>query len=295
MFNTNVNTRIVGLFGRPLGHSLSPLMQNTAFEICGLDFVYIPIELEEQNLERAIRNMPVFNFAGANVTIPYKTEALNHTDELDELAKAIGAVNTLVVQKDGRIKGYNTDGTGFLRSLKSEKGINPAKTSFLLIGSGGAARGLAVTLAFDGAEHIYIANRTYEKAKALAQEINAKVRQCAEALPLEDYELKKAAERCTVLINTTSIGMYPDVDKMPVPEALLRPGLLVCDVVYNPIKTQLLLTAEKLGCDVLTGVGMLVNQGAEGFRLWTGKEPPVEAMYEVVAKKLMASVNTGEA
>ncbi|WP_422443924.1 shikimate dehydrogenase [Thermoanaerobacterium sp. DL9XJH110] len=281
----SANTKIVGLFGNPLGHTLSPLMQNTAFEICGIDFIYVPFQIKPEDLERAVRNMPVYNFCGANVTMPYKTEVIKYIDEIDELAKAIGAVNTLVV-RDNKIIGYNTDGPGFIRSLRNERGIDPRNASFLIIGAGGAARGLAVTLAFEGAKHIFITNRTFEKAEALTRDVNNILNGVAEALPLESHELSRAAESCQVIINTTSVGMYPNTEEMPVAETILRPDLLVCDVIYNPLKTRLLNTAEKKGCSILTGVGMLVNQGAEAFRLWTGLKPPLGSMFEVVNRNL---------
>jgi shikimate dehydrogenase len=284
MINTTVNTKIVGLFGNPLGHSLSPIMQNTAFSLCGIEYIYIPFQVEPGYLEKAIKAMMIFNFAGANITIPYKTEVIKYIDEIDEMAKAIGAVNTLVV-KNKKIIGYNTDGMGFTQSLKN-KGFNPKGKIFLLIGAGGAARGLAFTLAFEGAAHIFIANRTFEKADILAQDVNRVLGSCATALSLEEAVLRDAAKKSQVLINTTSIGMYPDTEYMPISDEVLRPELLVCDIVYNPVKTKLLQTAESIGCPILEGYGMLVNQGAEAFRLWTGKEPPIDAMTRVVLDKL---------
>ena len=277
----HVDTKLVGLLGNPLGHSFSPAMQNNAFEIRGLNYFYLPIEVTPNDLADVVRGISKMNFAGYNVTIPHKIRIMALLDHVDELAKNIGAVN-VVTQKNGISTGYNTDGEGFIRSLEAETGISVPGRRFFIIGCGGAARAIAITLAFRGAERIFICNRTEQKARNLVAAINAGVRPCGEAVRVDSSEIQAGIGQAEVLINTTSIGMHPDEDRLPIAAELIPEGLIVSDIVYNPVKTKLLQVAEKRGCKIVNGLGMLVYQGAEAFKLWTGKEPPVEAMFRVV-------------
>lgn len=282
-----VTTKLVILLGNPLGHSISPAMHNRVFEKLDLDYCYMPVEVSPENLAAVFTGLTRMNVAGFNVTIPHKIRIMEYLNELDPLAETIGAVNTICID-DGRTIGYNTDGEGFIRSLEEEAKISVRDKRFFLLGGGGAIRAIAMTLAFKGAERIIICNRTALKAHQLAAEINDRIRHCAEAVdPVFDRQAE-ALERCDVLVNGTSIGMHPHSDELPIDESLLTGRLVVADIVYNPLMTRLLRTAEDRGCTIARGLGMLIYQGAAGFKLWTGIDPLVGEMSEV-AYRLMGS------
>ncbi|MBW2683861.1 MAG: shikimate dehydrogenase, partial [Deltaproteobacteria bacterium] len=225
------------------------------------------------------------NVGGFNVTIPHKINIISHLDELDPLARAIGAVNTIRI-KDGKTKGYNTDGEGFVRSLEEKTGISVQGERFFILGCGGAVRAISMTLASKGAGKIYLCNRTLSTAKRLAEEINEKVSDCAQAIEQTPETIKPFLQGCDVLINGTQLGMHPNVDKSPIDKSLLRKDLIVSDIVYNPLMTKLLKDAQEQGCTVVDGLGMLIYQGAAAFQIWTGVEPLIEDMSEV-AYRLM--------
>lgn len=285
MINTNVDTKLLGLFGNPLSFTMSPLMHNTSFQQMGLNYIYIPFEAKKEDFYNTIKSMRYFNFAGGNVTSPFKTEVINYLDEIDPKAKIIGAVNVISLN-DGVLKGFNTDGEGFVESLKYEKNIEPKGSKFIILGCGGAARAIIMTLAFHQAERIYIANRTLNKAIDLAEEVN-KIRNCAAPIELNNYEVERYINDVDVIINTTKVGMYPDIDKMPVEVNAINKKLVACDIIYNPIHTKFLKSMQARGVDVMTGVGMLVNQGVESFRIWTGKMPPRDQLYNLINNKLI--------
>lgn len=276
-----VTTKMVILLGNPLGHSLSPAMHNHVFKKLGMDYCYIPVEVNEENLEKVFSGLSRMNVVGFNVTIPHKIRIMRYLDELDPLAATIGAVNTICI-KDGKTKGYNTDGEGFVRSLKEETQISPEGKRFFLLGSGGAARAIAMTLAFQGADKIIICNRTPSKAQDLAFEINEKIRNCAEVAVHTATSQAEFLSRCDVLINSTNLGMHPKEDFLPIDESLLMPHLIVADIVYNPLTTRLLKSAKAKGCAIVPGLGMLIYQGAAAFKLWTGVEPIISEMSDVV-------------
>jgi shikimate dehydrogenase len=276
-----VTTKMIILLGNPLGHSVSPAMHNHVFEKLGMDYCYIPVEVNEENLEKVFLGLTRMNVVGFNVTIPHKIRIMQYLDELDPLAATIGAVNTICV-KDGKTKGYNTDGEGFIRSLKEETQISPKGKRFFLLGCGGAARAIAMTLAFQEADKIIICNRTSEKAQALAFEINEKIRDCAEVAEHTATSQAEFLSNCDVLINSTNLGMHPKEDVLPIDESLLMPHLTVADIVYNPLTTRLLKSAKAKGCAVVPGLGMLIYQGAAAFKLWTGVEPIISEMSDVV-------------
>lgn len=275
-----VSTKLVILLGNPLGHSISPPMHNRVFETLGMDYCYMPVEVNENNLKKVFSGLVRMNVAGFNVTIPHKIGIMELLDELDPLAATIGAVNTICV-KDGKTKGYNTDGEGFIRSLEEETKISTRGKRLFLLGCGGAARAIAMTLAFDGAEKVIICNRTVAKAQALASEINEKIRTCAEVVEQTSKSQAQALETCDVLINCTSLGMHPREDVLPIDESLLLPHLIVADIVYNPLMTRFLKSAEEKGCTVVPGLGMLIYQGAAAFKLWTGIEPTISEMSDL--------------
>ncbi len=282
-----VTTKLVILLGDPLGHSVSPAMHNQVFERLGLDYCYMPVEVTEKNLAKVFSGLTQMNVAGFNVTIPHKINIIKYLDEIDPLAATIGAVNTIIV-KDGKTTGYNTDGEGFIRSFTQQTNTTVQNKRFFLLGCGGAARAIAMTLGFHGAEKIYLYNRTATKASELADEINRKICPCAEPVGQSPENLRKAIAGSDVLINCTSLGMHPHRDLLPIDEPLIVPHLIVADIVYNPLMTRLLKTAQDKGCTIVPGLGMLIYQGAAAFKLFTGIDPLIEEMTEVV-HSLMAA------
>jgi len=285
MKQMNVNTKWIGLVGNPLGHSMSPIMHNSVYPEMGLDWLYMPMEVKNDQIKDLLTGMRQMPFIGCNVTIPAKVAIMKYLDELDPLAEKIGAVNTLLFDKHRAI-GFNTDGEGFVKDLERSKGIHCKGETFLIIGAGGAARAIGMTLATRGAKKIWIANRTRKKADALAQAINDNIGPCSESVGLKDQELKKIINKTQVLINTTSVGLYPHVENLPIEASFIRPHLMVVDIIYNPMETKLLKLAANKGCETLNGVGMFVNQGAEAIQIWSGLQAPVEKMKQIVLKTL---------
>ncbi|GAW94123.1 shikimate dehydrogenase [Calderihabitans maritimus] len=284
MVTVDGKTKVVGLFGWPVEHSWSPLIHNAAFKAAGLNYVYVPFAVPPEKIAQALCSLPALNIRGINVTIPHKETVMNYLDWISPEAQMIGAVNTVVVEEDGKLKGYNTDGEGFMDSLREEAGIDPRGLTFTLLGAGGACRAVAVSLALKGARKINIANRTVSRAEAIVEIINRSTSARAQAFSLSERELTAALEESQVLVNTTPVGMYPR-DKEPplINPDLLRRTLLVCDLVYRPRETTLLREAALRGCRTLSGLGMLVAQAARSYRLWTGQEAPAEIMRETVS------------
>ncbi|WP_411504047.1 shikimate dehydrogenase [Brevibacillus centrosporus] len=274
-------TQLVGLFGHPVSHSQSPMMQNAAFSETGLSYAYAAFDVEPDNLEDAVAGIRALGLKGINVTIPHKVAIMPMLDEIDPLAKRIGAVNTVVIE-DGRLIGYNTDGMGYVRSLVEETGIELEQQIVTMVGAGGAARAVAFTLAEKGVKEIRIINRSRERATLLAESLKSIV----STRIVEQGEGKEAIADASLLINTTSIGMLPNVNEMPVPKEWLHDQLTVSDLIYNPLETRLLAEAKAIGARVHSGVGMFVNQGALAFELWTGKKAPTEAMRQIVLSQL---------
>ena len=283
----NIETKLFGLLGYPLGQSLSPLMQNTAFEELSLNNLYIPIEVSTENLEAVIKGISKMNFGGFNITKPYKIEIMKYLDEIDEYAKCIGAVNTVTI-KNGILKGYNTDGIGFLKSFEESADTKIEGKNVFILGSGGAARAISMTLALNKANKIYICNRTFETASALSAEINNQVGNLSFAVPMIYEDMEKAINDTDVLINCTSVGMLPNANETPLNKKLLNSKLIVCDAIYNPRKTQFILDAEEIGSKTLTGLSMLVYQGIAAFELWTDYKAPIQLMFDVVNMALIS-------
>jgi len=270
-------TKICALIGDPVEHTMSPPMQNTAFREKGIDFLYVPFRVRREELGRAIEGMRALNIKGLNVTIPHKVAVIRFLDELDPLAEKIGAVNT-IVNEDGALKGYNTDATGFLQALL-EGGIEPKGKNILVLGAGGASRAISLILADRGA-HLTILNRLLELdwAEELASRISQFFNREVEAQELNRDNLIRTLEKTNILVNATSVGMTPDIEQTPVDSDLLKPEITVFDIVYNPIKTRLLREAEAAGAKTISGVEMLVWQGALAFEKWTGLKAPVDLM-----------------
>ena len=275
-------TRVVGIIGDPIEHSLSPRMHNAAFEYLKLDYVYVPFRVSGGMLGKAVEGVKALSLRGVNVTIPHKVSVIPLLDWVEETALDIGAVNTIVVE-NGRLKGYNTDGVGCLEALREEE-VDVSGGKVVILGAGGAARAIAYSLA-PLASELVILNRTGSKAVALAEELKEK------GWNLRGGELRRGVledelKDAVLLVNATSVGMYPNVDESPVPREVLKSNLTVFDVVYNPIETRLLRDAKSAGAKTIDGVGMLVNQGAVAFRLWTGVNPPKEVMRKAVVDGL---------
>ncbi len=278
-------TRICGIIGDPVEHSMSPAMHNAAFRELGIDYIYIPFRVKKEDLCKAIEGMRALNMKGLNVTIPHKVAVIPFLDELDPLAEKIGAVNT-IVNDDGIFKGYNTDATGFLQALL-EKEIEPEGKRIVILGAGGASRAISFILADRGA-HLVILNRLLELdwARELASRISQIFGKKVAALELNRENLARALDNADILVNATSVGMSPNVDETPVSSDLLTPDITIFDIVYNPIKTRLLREAEIKGTKIIGGVDMLVWQGVLAFEKWTGLKAPVELMRKEATKLL---------
>jgi len=269
--------KLFGVLGDPVSHSLSPAMHNAAFKALGMDCEYQAFRVTPDSLRDAIHGAFALGFGGLNLTIPLKEKALEIVKPT-ELAKKIGAVNT-VDFKNG-IMGHNTDGLGALKALEGS-GVYVKGKTVLLLGAGGAARAIAFTLATEGAI-VTIANRTAERAISLARDAGnaGKISGCG----LED--LKSLIQNSDILINSTAIGMTPKVTETIVTSEMMHRDLVVFDIVYNPLNTRLLQEARKAGARTIDGVMMLVYQGAEAFRIWTGKTPPIHVMEKAVRARL---------
>ena len=276
-------TKICGVIGDPIEHTMSPVMHNAVFKEMGMDYVYVAFQVKKEGLGEAIQGMRGLNIRGLNVTIPHKVAIIPLLDRLDHLAELIGAVNT-VVNDNGVLTGYNTDAEGFLRALL-ERGIEPRGKNVVILGAGGASRAISFILAERGSS-LVILNRTLDKAKECASRIGEVFQKEVKALEFDSENLAKALTEADILVNTTSVGMYPDTSETPVSSDLLRPGLIVVDIVYNPIKTRLLEETEAAGARTISGIDMFVWQGALAFEKWTGLKAPVKLMKEEAIKVL---------
>ena len=281
-------TGICGIIGDPIEHTMSPVMHNAAFKNKGVDYVYLAFRVKKEELGQAIGGMRALNIKGLSITIPHKVAVIQFLDELDTLADKIGAINT-IVNSNGVLKGYNTDATGFLQALL-ERGIEPKGKRVVILGAGGASRAISFILAERGSS-LVILNRTWDKAKVCADRISEIFQSEVTALKLNRENLATALSQADILVNTTSVGMNPNINETPVTSNLLKPGLIVFDIVYNPIKTRLQREAEVAGATVISGLDMLVWQGALAFEKWTGLKAPVELMREEVIKVLQRHEN----
>jgi len=273
-------TRVVGLFGYPVGHSRSPAMQNAAFQARGLDCVYVPFNVHPEQLPEAVEAIRSLGMVGVNLTIPHKQNVIELLDMVNEDARQIGSVNT-IVNVGGVLEGYSTDGQGFIRALK-EAWKSPEGRKVVVLGAGGTARATVFALIKSGAE-VAIANRTISRAEELAEAVYKNFAGLRiTAMTLESAAARYSIKNADLVVNCTSVGMFPNVDAQPIPMDYLHPKLFVYDQIYNPWETRLLAAAKRLGCGVANGAGMLVHQGAIAFELWTGQTAPVEAMWETM-------------
>ncbi|MFD0682725.1 MULTISPECIES: shikimate dehydrogenase [unclassified Paenibacillus] len=271
------HTIMYAVFGDPIRHSKSPIMLNCAFEETGLNAAYAAFHILPGQLKDAVNGIRALQFRGVNVTIPHKLEVMDYMDEIDEGARVVGAVNT-IVNDNGRLIGYNTDGIGYVRSLKEETGIDLNGKKVLMIGAGGAARGVGYALAKEGAAHIYFANRTREKADELARTMSEFTSTSGIGLD----EISNVIGEVGLVVNNTSLGMHPNEDAVPMDTSLIGEHLVVSDLVYNPIITRFLRESEARGAKIHSGLGMFIYQGAYAFEYWTGVAAPTAAMRQVV-------------
>lgn len=278
-------TKVVGVFGYPVEHSLSPAMHNAAFAALHLPFVYLPFAVAPQALGTAVGSLAALGIVGVNLTIPHKESVLPFLDEITEEARDVGAVNT-VHCVEGRLLGDNTDGYGFYAPLR-EQGVALAGKQAVVLGAGGAARSVVFRLAREGAQVVLI-NRTRERALRLAQAVEAAGLGAVQTLPCDAMpEIAQAILHAELLVQTTRVGMHPHPDQLPtIPLEALHSDLLVYDLVYNPVQTSLLQEAHRRGCRTLTGVKMLVYQGAAALQRWTGAQPPITVMEQAVLESL---------
>ncbi len=279
------STKVCALIGNPVAHSLSPAIHNRAFAELGLDFVYVAFAVED--VAGAVTGMRAFdNFRGMSVTIPHKVAIIPHLDEVAEVDRRIGSVNTVV--KDGsRLKGYGSDGPGARRALL-DGGVRLAGTRITILGSGGAARAIAFNLAEAQPAALSLLGVIEPELKTLTQDLVSKTGIKATCALLDPRTLEASLADSQVLVHCTPIGMHPKMDESVVPAALLHKDLTVMDIVYNPLKTKLLAEAEARGLKTISGVEMFVNQAVIQFELWTGKTAPREVMRNVVLAHLRA-------
>lgn len=275
------HTRLIGLLGSPVAHSISPMMHNEAFRELGLDYIYLAFDVGTEKLAAAVEGMKELNVRGFNLTMPDKNLMCTLCDKLSPAAEIIGAVNT-VVNDDGILTGYTTDGTGYMMSVK-DAGYDIIGKKMTILGAGGAGTSILVQAALDGAAEITVFNRRtpfYERAQGIIEKLTERTG-CR--IRLYDYEdeaiLRREIGESTILTNTTSLGMAPDLDACILKDnSMLRKDLIVSDVIYNPRETKLLKMAREAGCRTFNGMYMLLYQGAEAFKIWTGQEMPVEGI-----------------
>ena len=273
------HTRLGCLLGTPVSHSISPMMHNEAFRILGLDCVYLCFDTKNADLKTMVQTLKEMNVYGFNLTMPDKERILPYLDELSPAARMIGAVNT-VKNEDGRLIGHNTDGIGYMQSVK-DTGYDATTGPMTLLGAGGAASSIAIQAALDGVPVLHIVNRrgrSWDNALRLADLINENTSCKADVTDMAKGVAVKACIKDSLLLtNATSIGMAPNTDASPVQDtSCFHPDQLVSDIIYNPRRTKLLLEAQDAGCRISNGMYMLLYQGAAAFQIWTGKEMPVE-------------------
>ena len=279
--NIKGSTNIVGLIGHPVEHSFSPPMHNVAFKELGMDYAYVAFDVEPSNLKSAIEGAKSLNIKGLNVTIPHKIEVMKYLEEIDEIADLIGAVNTIDFKE---MKGYNTDGIGAVKAIEEVTSIK--NTNVVVAGAGGASRAISFYIAKYGADTLTILNRNTEKAENLANDIS----QSGLINNVKSDSITQITDYLSdtdILIDTTPVGMHPNVNDTPIAKSEdMHEDLVVFDAVYNPNETVLLNQAIKAGAAPVYGIKMLLYQGAESFKIWTGNNPPVDVMEDALKKTI---------
>ena len=274
------HTRLTALLGSPVAHSISPLMHNEAFQLLDLDYTYLCFEVNEETLPAAVDGLKACGIRGFNLTMPNKNKIVELLDELSPAARLIGAVNT-VVNDDGHLTGYNTDGVGYMQAVK-DAGYDITGKTITIMGAGGAATAICAQAALDGVEKIHIfareTSRFWDRTQKLAENINSTL-PCKAVLHenKDTAALAQAISESALLLNATSVGMAPNTEGTIIEDtSLYHPDLIVSDVIYNPRETRFLKEAKEAGCRTFNGMYMLLYQGAYAFELWTGRSMPVE-------------------
>ncbi len=286
-------TQLIGVIGYPLKHSVSPDFQQAALDYYKLDIRYEAWEVRAADLSSVINRLRQPQNLGANITVPYKETTLYLVDEVDEFASMIGAVNT-VVNRLGKLLGFNTDAYGFLKALRDDANFEPENKRVVILGAGGAARAVGFALLQGKVSSLIIANRTLAKAKRLAGSLakhaaNNKISAEIAAVSWQSSKVTKAVESCQLIVNCTSLGMWGSSyeEESPLVSNLIPKDALVYDLVYNPSETPLLRMARKAGASTIGGLPMLVYQGAASFKLWTGREAPLDIMFSAAKQALI--------
>ena len=286
MMNISGTTQVYGIIGDPVEHTMSPLMHNCAIAEMGIDAIYVPFHVQTEQLESAVRGMKALSIMGLNVTVPHKTRIIEYLDSLTDEAKIVGAVNTIINDK-GVLRGENTDVYGFLMCLTRGSGLKRLPEHICVIGAGGAARGVVYACAMrKEVSEITIINRTLSKAEKIANEYAPLTGTAIKALPAEDNIFLKVLTSAGLIVNTTSVGMHPHIEDSPVPDPkVFHEGQVVCDIIYNPVRTRLLRDAASQGARTVEGLAMLAYQGARSLSLWTGMDAPVKVMLHTLKRK----------
>ncbi len=278
----DASTVLCGVIGNPIAHSMSPAMHNAAFSALGLNYVYLAFKVED--VAEALNGVRALGIRGLSVTIPHKVSVMDHLNYVDRTAERIGAVNT-IVNEAGQLLGTNTDGLGALHALEQVQPVDGRR--ILILGVGGTSRAIGFTLVSERKPiSIVLAGRKPEKTANLAREIQSSSTCPVIPSDFDPRSLVETISQADIVINTTPIGMFPNVTESPVPDGVFDSRQVVFDAIYNPPKTRFLFQAEQAGARIINGLPMFVHQGAEQFRLWTGMEPPVEVMEQAVRQCL---------
>lgn len=278
----NYRSELVGAFGCPIDENPTGVMEEAAFAAAGLDYRYLTIKVDKEDIETAMKAVRAFHMRGINLTIPHKVSAIPYVDELSPEAQIIGAIN-VVINNNGILLGDNTDGKGFLKSL-TDRGIGVSGKNLTILGAGGAARAISVVCALEGAAKIHIVNGSAARGSELVALLNEKTSVCADLIPWEGAV--DVPDGTDILINATSVGLYPNVDQKPnINYDSVRSGMVVCDVIFNDPNSLFLQEAAKRDAETVNGLGMLVNQGAINYKLWTGQDAPVDVMTETLRRE----------
>ena len=285
--NVAGTTAVYGVIGDPIGHTLSPRMQNRAIEAMGIDAVYVPFRVPAGEVGYAIRGVRALSIGGLNVTVPHKTAVIPHLDRLTEAARAIGAVNTILRDGDALV-GENTDVYGFLECVTTYGGIDRFPETVCVLGAGGAARSVVYACSFrPEVREIFVVNRTLARAEEIAGSFSGVGTARISAFPADQAVLRRVVPESGIIVNTTTLGMKPDVDSSPIPEpGLIQPGQIVCDIIYTPARTRLLREAEERSARTVGGLAMLAAQGARSLSLWTGRDAPIDVMMDELRRAI---------
>lgn len=279
-----VDTKLVVLLGKPLRQSFSSKMHSEAYRLQNLNYIRIPVEVDKEHLGNVVNGLRHMNVVGISVTKPYKVEIVKYLDELDELAEKMGSVNC-ILNSNGRLKGYNTDGEGFIRALANKGSYKMNETTFFCFGAGGTGRAICSTLSYKGAKKIYIVDKIDNLSKSLANNINSSFAPVAEQIMFDDVkQIREKLSKADIVMNLSGIGMYPHLDKTPIEKEALKLNQLVFDATYNPEKTRFLQEAELIGCETMNGKNMLINGVMLWFELYTGINQTIKFWMEIMEK-----------